>query len=255
MATTDNLVKLGQLQTALTRVKSELDNLDGKSFSSVDVSGGKINFYATNDHTGTALESIDLPEEIFLDQTQTTFVQSFAFNSATYPGATNPNLEGKPVLVLAVKGDKSTNPTLTYSFINLETLVDTYTAANAGISIAGYSIGVKLSTPATNILSIANDGLLAELKLGTATQDHFAVFGAGGYIADGGFSLADVDARGKVDKVTNATQGNIVTFGASGAVVDSGVTFASDTDINNILTNIFGASSTGTGSGEGNSGT
>ena len=33
MATTDNLVKVSQLQTALTRVKSELDTLDGKTFA------------------------------------------------------------------------------------------------------------------------------------------------------------------------------------------------------------------------------
>ena len=63
MATTDNLVKVGQLQTVLTRVKSELDTLDGKTFSSAAVSGGKINFYASTDHTGDPIESVDLPEE------------------------------------------------------------------------------------------------------------------------------------------------------------------------------------------------
>lgn len=245
MATTDNLVKLGQLQTALTRVKSEIDNLDGKTFSSVDVSNGKINFYATTDHTGTALESIDLPEEIFLDQTQTAFIQSFAWSNVAYPNSTNPNLEGKPVLVLAVKGDKTTNPTLTYSFVNLEKLVDTYTASDNAINISGYSIGLNLAADATNILSIENDGLLAELKLGGASQYNIATFDASGYIADGGLSIGDVDARNKVDKVTSAVTGNIVTFGTSGAIVDSGYTFASDTDVSNMLTGIFGTVSGG----------
>ena len=189
MATSDNLVKVSQLQTALTRVKTELDALDGKTFSSVDVSGGKINFYATTDHSGTALESIDLPEEIFLDQTQTTFVQSFAFSSLTYPGATNPNLEGKPVFVLAVKGDKTTNPTLTYSFVNLEGLIKTYTAG-AGIGISNDTINVSLSSDSGNILSIANDGLLGEMKVSGATQGNFAIFGANGAIEDSGFTVA-----------------------------------------------------------------
>ena len=205
MATTDNLVKLGQLQTSLTRVKTELDNLDARNFGGVTIADGKINFFATSDTTKTALASVDLPEELFLDQIKTTFVANFAFSAATYSGATNPNLDGKPVLVLAVKGDKKTNPTLTYSFINLEDLVDTYAPLNAGIQISGYSVGVKLSADTGNILSLANDGLLGEMK------------------------------------VAGATQGNFAVFGASGAIVDSGFAVASDSDITTMLTTIFGA--------------
>lgn len=247
----NSIARLKHLASLATRVKSELDTLDGKTFGSVDVSNGKINFYATTDHTGTALESIDLPEEIFLDQTQTTFIQSFAWSNVAYPGSTNPSLEGKPVLVLAIKGDKTTNPTLNYSFVNLEKLVDTYTASDNAINISGYSIGLNLAADATNILSIENDGLLAELKLGSATQNNIATFGANGYIADGGLSISDVDARNKVDKVTSAVSGNIVTFGTSGAIVDSGYTFASDNDVSAMLTSVFGASATTSGGGEG----
>lgn len=248
MATTDNLVKIGQLQTVLTRVKSELDTLDGKTFSSAYVSGGKIYFYATPDHSGTALATIDLPEEIFLDQTQTTFIQNFAWSNVAYPNSTNPNLDGKPVLVLAVKGDKTTSPTQTYSFINLERLIDTYSAADNAINVSGYAIGLNLAADTTNILSVEHDGLLAELKLESATQYNIATFGVSGYIADGGLSISDVDARNKVDKVTAAVTGNIVTFGASGAIVDSGYTVASDSDIAAMLTSVFGTVS---GGGEG----
>lgn len=207
MATSDNLVKLGQLQTSLTRVKTELDNLDARNFGGVTVANGKINFFATSDTTQTALASVDLPKDLYLDQVKTTFVENFAFSTSTYTDAINPNLDGKPVLVLAVKGDKTTNPTLTYSFINLETLVDTYAALNAGIQISGYSIGVQLSAGAGNILSIANDGLKGEIK------------------------------------VTGATQGDFATFGTNGAIVDSGFTVASDSDINTMLTGVFGAAS------------
>lgn len=164
MATGDNLVKVSQLQTALTRVKTEIDALDDKTFSSVDVSGGKINFYASDDASGTALASIDLPEEIFLDQSQTTVVQNFTFSSLTYPGATNPNLDGKPVFVLAVKGDKTVNPTLTYSFVNLE-------------------------------------GLFS-MKVSGAVQGNFAVFGASGAIVDSGFTVAsDADITAMINGV------------------------------------------------------
>ena len=201
MATGDNLVKVSQLQTALTRVKTEIDALDDKTFSSVAVSGGKINFYASDDATGTALASIDLPEEIFLDQSQTTFVQNFTFSTLTYPGATNPNLDGKPVFVLAVKGDKSVNPTLTYSFVNLEGMGASY-SAGGGIGISNDTINVSLSANAGNILSIANDGLLGEMKVSGAVQGNFAIFGASGAIVDSGFTVAaDADITSMINGV------------------------------------------------------
>lgn len=78
-----------------------------------------------------------LPKEQFLDLTQTTFVQSFAWAGEEYPGSTNPNLEGKPVLVLALKN--SSDNTVTYSFLNMYELVDTY-EADSPIKVSGRKI-------------------------------------------------------------------------------------------------------------------
>lgn len=206
MAEADNLVKFSQFQTGLTRVKAVIDELDGRKLENITVSGNTIQFWTSDDTTGTPAKTVDFPEEIFLDQVRTVFVQSFVWSNATYPGSTNPNLDGKPVFVLAVKGDKETNPTLTFSFVNLEGLIVTYTAGD-GISIAGTSIAVSLSANAGNILSIANDGLLGEVK------------------------------------VPGATQGNFATFDASGTIVDSGFTVASDSSINTMLNSIFGVQS------------
>ena len=206
---TNNLVKLGALQTLAQRTKTELDVLDGKidtALKSLSVSGNTVSFFTSTDASGTAAYTFDFPEEIFLDQLQTKFVQNFAFSTATYPGATNPNLDGKPVFVLAVKGDKETNPTLTFSFINLEGLIKTYSAQNAGISIAGDSIGVQLSAQAGNILSIANDGLLAEMKVDGAVQGNFAIFGASGAIVDSGFTVAGDSA---INTMLNSIFGNV----------------------------------------------
>ena len=203
-----NLATVAHVTSLAQRVKTELDKVDAKNFGDVAIADGQLKFFAkTGD--ATPLKTIDLPEELFLDQVRTTFVPTFVFSNASYPGATNPNLDGKPVLVLAVKGDKTTNPTLTYSFVNLEKLVDTYTAQNAAISVAGNSIGVKLSADSGNILSIANDGLKGEMK------------------------------------VAGASAGNFAIFGANGAIVDSGFTVAPDADINTMLTNVFGASTVG----------
>ena len=235
----NNVARLKHIAALGTRVKSELDT----TVKYVSVSGGTVSFFKTADGSGTAAFTVDFPEEIFLDQAGTTLVDNFSWSSLAYPGSTNPNLDGKTVLVLAVRGDKATAPTVKYSFVDVSKLIDTYTAANAGINIAGYSVGVNVSATATNILSIANDGLLAELKLNGAAQNNVAAFGANGYIQDSGLSIADLDFSGKADKVTGATAGNIATLDANGNLVDSGVTFASDTDVNTMITGIFGASS------------
>ena len=195
--------KLKHIGALASKVATELNTLDGKKFGSADVVDGKINFYATADKTGTPIDTIDLPEEIYLDQTQTSFVDNFAWSALSYPNSTNPNLDGKPVLVLTVKGDKTTNPTLTYSFISLEKLIDVYTAADNAINVAGNSIGLNLSQDAGNILSIAADGLLGEMK------------------------------------IAGASAGNIVTFGASGALIDSGHGFATDEEFAALLNEYF----------------
>lgn len=205
MAAADNIVKISQFQTSLTRVKAVIDELDGRKLEKVTVSGNTIYFWTSDDTTGTAAYSVDFPEEIFLDQVRTVFVQSFAWSNATYPGSTNPNLDGKPVFVLAVKGDKETNPALTFSFVNLEGLIVTYTAGG-GISIAGTSIAVNLSANAGNILSIANDGLLGEMKVPGATQGNFAIFGASGAIVDSGFTVAGDSA---INAMLNSVFGTV----------------------------------------------
>lgn len=100
------------------------------AIKSLGVDGNTVNFYASTDKSGTAAFSVDFPSELFLDQTKTTFAAKFKFDAATYPGATDPKLDGKPVMVLAVKGQNPDN--CTYSFLNMATLVDTYAAKTTG---------------------------------------------------------------------------------------------------------------------------
>ena len=83
-----------------------------------------------------------LPKEQFLDLTKTEFVQSFTWAGEEYPGSTDPSLEGKPVLVLALKN--SNNNTVAYSFLNMYELADTYTA-DSPIVITGRNITHKKS--------------------------------------------------------------------------------------------------------------
>lgn len=169
-----------------------------------------------------------LPVEMFLDQLGTKFVPSFAFNAATYPGGTDPNLNGKPVLVLALKARDHNNnnaETITYSFLNMETLVDTYTAKSGNsakiLNIAGYEIEFKIDPSNDNAIEVTANGI-------------------------------KVNISGKIDKVANATAGNIPSLTANGGLADSGVAVANiltsadvatDAECTEMLNEIFGAAS------------
>ena len=135
------------------------------AIKALKVTGNTVNFYTNTGMTGAAAFSMDFPTEMFLDQTKTEFVGKFKFSDTTYPGATDPKLDGKPVMVLAVKGE---NPdSCTYSFLSMAALVDTYKAKAVGkdtsttVSIAGYEVDVKVNVSAAegNALTLKEDGL------------------------------------------------------------------------------------------------
>lgn len=73
---------------------------------------------------GQVVKYINLPEEIYLRSVGTTFVSNFTWNAQSYPNTTNPNLNGKPVLVLHVKGDSLNNPYDNYFFINFGDIIN-----------------------------------------------------------------------------------------------------------------------------------
>ena len=161
-----------------------------------------------------------LPTEMFLDQANTKFVPSFTWSNELYPGSTNPNkaavgtegqqgyepavvFNGKPVLVLAVKSVDNSDPsdttkqTTTYSFLDVSTLVDTYTAASGNstkvLTISGYTITFNVSSDANNAVEVLNDGLAVRVSTTTnnaLTKDANGLF---------------INITGKADKVDRAT--------------------------------------------------
>ena len=188
-------VLVNDLKASNQKAKQAIDAVkliaDG-AIRSGNVSGNTVSLYTSADHTGDAAFSFEFPSELVLDQLKTTFVSNFTFSAATYPNATDPNLNGKSVLVIAVK-DTAANGTVTttYSFLSMDEL------------------GVKISEAANNALELKNDGIY-------------------------------VDISGKADKVANATAGNVATLDANGNLVDSGHGIATDTEINAMLTEVWG---------------
>lgn len=176
------------------------------SFKSIKVENNTVSFFTTADKSGAAAATLDFPAEYFLDQAKTTLAPKFAWAEATYPGSTNPNLDNKPVLVLAVKGDDGS---VSYSFLNMEKLMNVYTAkvegkdASTTVTIDGYTIDVKVNISAAegNQLQLKDDGLFVPKP-------------------------AEVDISGKADKVAGATAGHIAALDADGNPTDSGVVAA-----------------------------
>lgn len=200
---------------------------------------------------------------------------SYQYGPAT--GATDPKLAGKPVMVLAVKGQKPDS--CTYSFLDMSALVDTYKAKATGkdasttITVSGYEIEVKVnvSAAAGNALSLKADGLYVDIsgkadKVKNATSGNFAALDANGNLTDSGKKPADfvaaetgkrlmTDAEGtKLDDIAegatkvekSATNGNVKINGVETAVYTepSDVihgTVASDEDVTAMLTEVFGA--------------
>ena len=186
-----------------------------------------------------------LPVEMYLDNTKTTFVGSFTFSAQTYPGATNPNFDGKPVLVLAVKGiDHNNNDaeTTTYSFLDMTTLYNIYTAAAGDsakvLTFNGYTISFNVSANAKNAVEVLNDGLAVRVSTTTnnaLTKDTNGLF---------------VNITGKADKVASATAGHVASLDANGNLVDSGIVaanvlttadVATDAEVTEMLNEVFGA--------------
>ena len=198
----NKLVKLASLKALAEKVNTELTPVKAAAtaaFKSGKVEGNKVKLFTSTDKTGTAAFEFDFPVEMVLDQAKTAFVPQFTWSLETYPGSEDPGLNGKPVMVLAVKGsDGSVN----YSFMGMAALVDTYKAkvegkdASTTVTIAGYEVDVKVnvSKEPNNVLEARADGLY----------------------------VPKTDISGKADKVQPAVDGNFAGLDASGNLTDSG---------------------------------
>ena len=271
----NKLVKLASLKALAERVNTELST----AFKSGKVEGNKVKLFTRPDKTGAAAFEFDFPVEMVLDQAKTAFVPKFTWSLETYPGSEDPGLNGKPVMVLAVKGSDGS---VTYSFMGMAALVDTYKAKVSGkdasttVTIAGYEVDVKvnISKELNNVLEARADGLYVPKtdisgkadKVQPAVDGNFAGLDASGNLVDSGKKAADfvaaeagkrlmTDAEGtklggiaanatKVEK--SATNGNIKINGAETQVYKEPEdvvhgSIASTEDVTAMLTEVFGA--------------
>lgn len=132
-----------------------------------------LNRYDTNIKAWVDAEIDKLPVEQFLDSTSTNFVNSFTWSAETYPNTTNPSLDGKPVLVLALN-TKTKNATteawedsISYKFVSLNDLIDIYTgdtsdSTTVTITDNKVKVDVNISEDEDNCIEIRDDGLFVD---------------------------------------------------------------------------------------------
>lgn len=155
----------------LTELKAWIDTDKNIAIKKVLFNNNALLFYRNPNAVDTdePQYKIDLPVERFLDQTQTILIPKFAWSEELYPNSINPNLEEKPVFVLAVKGianaDNGTD-TITYSFLNMETIIKQYQVSSDTSTINlvldedtnTLSGSVNISGDTNNSLSVGTDG-------------------------------------------------------------------------------------------------
>lgn len=147
-------------------------SLSDNAFCDVSLSNGTVAFLNS---AGQVVKYFNLPEEIFLRTIGTAFVPNFSWSALAYPNSINPNLNGKPVLVLHIKGDSLNDPYEDWGFCNLEDLIDLYVPADPSIAVSNNSISAAISAASGNLLSLKNDGLFAGDDPVTSVADWSAV--------------------------------------------------------------------------------
>lgn len=156
----EKIITLDLLKTFKEKINDSILESGATAYKAYDFENNQIKLYRTEDKSDTP-SVISLPEEMFLDQAKTKFVNPFAWSDNTYPGSENPELDGKPIMVLAVKGDTS----VSYSFVSLESLMNVCTGENtatANTSVSAdskISVNINVSSAEDNALVINEDGL------------------------------------------------------------------------------------------------
>ena len=266
------LAKVQAIKDLAERVQFRIDKLEngGTALKGASLVGNQLSFFTTTDTTTTPAYTFNLQTERFLDDDSTNFVPNFTFDSTTYLGATDPNLNGKPVMVLGLKtiSNDGVTETLSYAFIDVSHLVDTYTASDTSIAIDGYKVKVNVSADSDNMLANTANGLYVDGsnkvdKVRTAVKDNFAVFDSDGGISDSGYCVADdadviemlntilgkASAAAEVDSDTvTVTNGGEVTLNVTRRG-NGAITISEDTALSGITYSVDGTSVTFTNSG------
>lgn len=236
MATTfteDQLAKatrLRHLNSSMTRVKAELDALDSAVVKSValDQKATPNTGYAasyTLSVNGTALATeINIPKD-FLVKSAT--LETVATADVPYSGA----VVGDKYIDFVINA-KDASETAEHIYLPVNDLVDVYTAGN-GLTLTNGEFAVTVDSTSANGLSSGANGI----AMATVTA---STSGAGG--TNGAMLATDKE---KLDGISTGANKTTVTTEKSGVIEIDGVSktvveFATDQEVADMLTNVFG---------------
>ena len=96
----------------------------------------------------------------------------------------------------ALKSLSVSGRTISYSFLDMSTLVDTYTVKSGDsakvLTIAGYEVELKISATAGNIITANSDGIYATNRLASFTQGNIVTSDANGAPQDGAIPASTI---------------------------------------------------------------
>jgi len=231
-----NIEQFGLFGTAVKSITDQLNTNGAQTFKDIVINGNTIEFYTEN-HTNagaTPAQTFDFPKELFLDQANTSFVANFTWSSTTYPGSTDPDLNGKPVIVFAVKG--TTDPARTtaneteYKFIDVSFLVDTYTVNEDTVSTntldinsTNNKVSFKVNGDESNAIEVTETGLkvVTENKADFAVptnSDNIAVLDASGNNVDSQIAKSTILTT---DYISSVSEANTILTTNAGITISS----------------------------------
>ena len=222
--------------TALTATDNAVDVLVTVEKKTTANSGYAASYVVKANGTAVG-DPIDIPKD-FLVKSATLETCATANTPISGLAVGDPYLDF--VVNTAADGDGSTE-TDQHIYINVKTLVDTYTAGN-GLNLSSGEFSVKIDTTNANGLDVTSSGI----KLGVATD---SVAGAMSATDHAQFSADSTKLSGissQANKVTVTTEG-------SGAIEIDGtsktvVAIATDAEVTEMLNEVFGTPvSSGTG--------
>ena len=243
----ESFTRLQDLKLLAQRTAAEIGQVSTATEDAikyVSVSGNTVSFWRDANHTGTADFTFDFPSELFLDQTRTSFVPNFAFTAAAYPGAVNPSLDGKPVLVFAVKNttDRTSgtvNDSFAYSFLDMTSLVDVYTVKSGDsskiLTINGNEIEVHISAAANNAITVEADGLHVNISGKADKVDRTSAA-----TAHNPYNETEQAEQYAAFNEGYSMNGHLAGLDANGNLMDSGAGIATTAEVTEMLNGVFG---------------
>ena len=235
MSTDMNAVVLtGQLDTAMRRIKAELDK--------VSAAGGAIDAITIDGTTQTITnKTVALDLSAYAKKTDIAGVYTAKGTVANFAALPNDASAGDVYNITAAGGTDENGVAIKAG--------DNVVKTSTGWDNLGGTVDLSnyVQKDGSKVLSTEDYTTAEKTKLGGISEgaqvNVIETVQVNGTALTVSGKAVNIDLSGKADKVSNPTAGHFASLDANGNITDSGKAVALDADISTMLTSIFGASS------------